>query len=931
MDYFRFIILITTLLFGADSHAQGFYQTYLPASSTANDVLQTDDGGYFLAGYVASDSTLFLQRADAAGQPLWANNLNVNRSKAIAACKAADGGFAVLTEFYADTNGYKNAVLKLDASGAVEWTRVIGNFVLPNGLRDIVAAVDGGFLVAGDTRDASLAFQNWLVKLDPDGSVAWQKTYGAFQHTSRIIALSTGNFAISGGRNGGDFALAVLTPAGDLLWQQVYAKLHYQRAYDLLETIDGGLTILGTTQNFSYDLGILKTDINGTELWFKNIYPYSVPNLVFANSFAQDSLGNYYLPIWDSNTNGELLKLNPDGHPLWKRQLLATSLGQAIVRTNDNYLAIAGGSSAYLLKIDTEAEIFGNKIIGAVYYDADDDCDLGPGESVATDYIVEASNSNGDIFYKKAEADGSFEIRVPEGTFQLLARPTFGTFNYAGVCDTLQVTVVGNNQTIDNQLIGIQPFPDCPMLQVSMASGLLRRCVNTRYFINWCNYGNVVAENASIQITADTVLQYLNSSLPLTAQNGNILSFDIPDVGVGSCGSFYVDFLVKCSATIGQVICAEAHAFPDSACLPPDPDWDGSEIAVTGHCENNQLSFNIKNNGASAMSQALDYVIIEDHIMYMQGAVQLGAGNDTTIVIPNPTGNCYLGKMLEVGNGVAVVTRPAAAVANCITGGNLSLALQFQTGENQLAIANTCGAVVGSFDPNDKRGFPLGWNDQHLLERDEDITYMIRFQNTGNDTAFLVVIRDELPVETLDPATVRPIAASHPYTWELNGNGSLSFTFPNILLPDSTTNEPASHGFVQFQIKQRPDLPDGVRIENSAAIYFDFNDPVITNEYFHTIGRPMISVTKNPNPQLLEFLVLPNPFSLETTFVLKNYSPKNPVQFRLFDARGLLVQFTQFTGDTFLFNNPKLEPGIYFFRMEEAGRLLTSGKVSVSK
>lgn len=884
-----------------------------------------------MAGFVASDSTLFLQRADASGQALWANNLNLNRSKAIAACKAADEGFAVLTEFYADTNGFKNAVLKLDAGGAINWTRVIDNFLLPNGLRDIVATDDGGFLVAGDTRDISMAFQNWLVKIAPDGNIAWQKTYGDFQHTSRIIALSTGNFAISGGRNGGDFSLAVLTPAGDLVWQQVYAKLHYQRAYDLLETEDGGITIMGTTQNLSYDLGILKTDINGTEQWFKNIYPYPVPNLVIVKSFAQDTLGNYYLPIWDGSTNGELLKLNPDGHPLWKRQLLVTSLGQAIVRTSDNYLAIAGGASAYLLKMDTEAEIFDNKIIGTVYYDADDDCLLDAGESAIGEYIVEASNSNGAVFYKKAEADGSFEIRVPEGTFDLLARPTFGTFNYSGVCDTLNIAVVGNNQIIDNQTIGIRPFPECPMLQVSLASGLLRRCVNTRYVINWCNYGNVVAENASIQITMDTVLEYLNSSLPLTTQNGNILSFDIPDVGVGSCGSFYVDFLVKCSATMGQVICVEAHAFPDSSCIPPDPAWDGSEIAVTGHCENNQLSFNIKNNGASPMSQPLDYVIIEDHIMYMQGAVQLGAGSDTTFQIPNPTGNCYLGKILEEGDGVAVVTRPAVAVANCITGGNLSLALQFQTGENELAIANTCGAVIGSFDPNDKRGFPLGWNDQHLLERNEDITYMIRFQNTGNDTAFLVVIRDDLPVETLDPGTVRPIAASHPYTWDLTGTGSLRFTFPNILLPDSTTNEPASHGFVQFQIKQRPDLPDGTRIENSAAIYFDFNNPVITNEYFHTTGRPMISVTKTPDPQLLEFLVFPNPFNQKANFVLKNYSPKNPVLFRLFDARGLVVHSEQFTADTFLFNKPQLRPGIYFFRMDEAGKLLTSGKVSISE
>lgn len=59
---------------------------------------------------------------------------------------------------------------------------------------------------------------------------------------------------------------------------------------------------------------------------------------------------------------------------------------------------------------------------------------------------------------------------------------------------------------------------------------------------------------------------------------------------------------------------------------------------------------------------------------------------------------------------------------------------------------------------------------------------MIRFQNTGNDTAFLVVIRDQLPPE-LDPAGVRPGAASHPYRFEMVGKDQLSFTFSNILLP----------------------------------------------------------------------------------------------------------------------------------------------------
>jgi uncharacterized repeat protein (TIGR01451 family) len=107
------------------------------------------------------------------------------------------------------------------------------------------------------------------------------------------------------------------------------------------------------------------------------------------------------------------------------------------------------------------------------------------------------------------------------------------------------------------------------------------------------------------------------------------------------------------------------------------------------------------------------------------------------------------------------------------------------------------------------------------------IDYTIRFQNTGTDTAFTMVITDTLP-GMLNPASIQMGAASHPFTWELKGTGILESTFANILLPDSNVNEPASNGFVGFRI--RPHLPVllGEEISNIANIYFDFNPPIIT-------------------------------------------------------------------------------------------------------
>jgi hypothetical protein len=132
--------------------------------------------------------------------------------------------------------------------------------------------------------------------------------------------------------------------------------------------------------------------------------------------------------------------------------------------------------------------------------------------------------------------------------------------------------------------------------------------------------------------------------------------------------------------------------------------------------------------------------------------------------------------------------------------------------------------ITGSFDPNDKQVLP---RDFYHIENDSILDYTIQFQNTGTDTAFTVVVRDTLPLD-VDTRTFEMGAASHPYTYSITGNGILVFTFNNILLPDSNTNEPLSHGLVNFRIKPILPLALGQEITNAADIYFDFNDPVRT-------------------------------------------------------------------------------------------------------
>ncbi|MEO8587925.1 MAG: SprB repeat-containing protein, partial [Flavobacteriales bacterium] len=188
-----------------------------------------------------------------------------------------------------------------------------------------------------------------------------------------------------------------------------------------------------------------------------------------------------------------------------------------------------------------------------------------------------------------------------------------------------------------------------------------------------------------------------------------------------------------------------------------------------------------------------------------------------------------LGAFLERSIQVRLQVPPDVGLIGTMLGASLS----FTTSNTDAVPANnsagTSVTVTGSFDPNDKTANTSSGYSTSLFYIDVDnwIDYTIRFQNTGTDTAFTVIVTDTLQA-ALDPASIQWGAASHGCTRSLVGQGVVKFIFPNILLPDSNVNEPASHGFASFRIRPRLPLMPATVIENTANIFFDFNDPVIT-------------------------------------------------------------------------------------------------------
>jgi uncharacterized repeat protein (TIGR01451 family) len=277
-------------------------------------------------------------------------------------------------------------------------------------------------------------------------------------------------------------------------------------------------------------------------------------------------------------------------------------------------------------------------------------------------------------------------------------------------------------------------------------------------------------------------------------------------------------------------------------------------------------------------------------------------------------------------------TYTALGVLQCVNTGflaNSSLGIlgQFVEDDGSPAVSIDCQENVGSWDPNDKQARPIGYGSTHAIDANTDLEYHIRFQNTGTDTAFTVIIFDTLS-SALDPSTIILGASSHAYTWELKGNGILVVMFDNILLPDSIVNENASHGYVKFKIKQQPNLPLGTLLNNTAAIVFDMNAPVLTNTTFHTIDQDFIVdvvIIGNRPETIIE--AYPNPFQDFVKIVVKGET-FSVLDVRLVDALGREVQSKKVTfQDEVILQGQDLETGIYFFQLIGDGELIGTGKL----
>ena len=212
-----FIIAGTTCSFGdplgdvylikADPNGNTLWQNTFGGSGAeyGYSVQQTSDGGYIIAGrtrfFGAGWEDVYLIKTNSAGNLLWQKTFGGSSGDVGSSVQqTSDGGFIIAGMSHPGTRSADVYLVKTDPNGNQEWQKTFGRVYADEGF-SVQQTIDGGFIIAGDTR--SFGAGNWdvyLIKTDSGGNLAWQKTVGGNSNDSgrSIQKTSDGGYIVAG-------------------------------------------------------------------------------------------------------------------------------------------------------------------------------------------------------------------------------------------------------------------------------------------------------------------------------------------------------------------------------------------------------------------------------------------------------------------------------------------------------------------------------------------------------------------------------------------------------------------------------------------------------------------------------------------------------------------------------------------------------------
>ena len=454
-------------------------------------------------------------------------------------------------------------------------------------------------------------------------------------------------------------------------------------------------------------------------------------------------------------------------------------------------------------------------------------------------------------YFGRTDSTGKYTLRMEEGEYEIFQIPP--TPDRLG----LEITPQCNSQSKMVELHEQQPkienvnfantIEKRPHLTLDIGSNRRRYCAPSQTIVNYCNQGIVPSEQTKVYVRYPTYVIPLSTNLPYEIRQDGTLIFNIGKLNVQECGSIIIQDSVVCDNfdIVGISQCTEAWITPGNS-TPTIPTWSGASLSVANTCNpSTSTRFVVRNVGTGDMEDSTTFKLFNDEALVYQDRLKLNVGDSVFIDIADDQRSYQL----EVEQVPAHPFGPFTSTHSdpCLASSPNPSSLNYPQAPSTLTRAVQCLPITAALDPNDKQVVPAGVSTAHIVRPGAELEYTIRFQNTGTDTAFRVVLVDTLS-EHVDIGSLREGIGSHPYTMHLSGKGKpvLTFTFDPIVLPDSNVNEPASNGFVTFSLIPKPETVLGTQIQNFADIYFDYNPPIRTNTVWTTID----TLTLNPHDLL---------------------------------------------------------------------------------
>jgi uncharacterized repeat protein (TIGR01451 family) len=712
---------------------------------------------------------------------------------------------------------------RLSKDGVKKWSRNFGLLNHQSTALSFSQTSDGGFILVGSREhDYQTGKGLWLLKVDSLGILQWNKfMLGNFFVASVKQTVDQNYFLIKSDTN---LSVMKLDVSGSILWTKVFGGSGNEIVNDMQLTPDGGFLVAGHTSSYdghfinshgtpasgSADALVAKFDASGDIQWtksfggsreevFMKIVQDTDGNLFFsgyASSLDGDVVGYHPYPmgadsIFYAQSDAWIVKTDPSGNLLWQKCIGGSRLDYAhsIVITNDHTLAICGAVSSK--NGDFSSNLYNHKtwvatlnknngnLLTQAFLGGDDLNEMDMAQSIDGDLFVLATATEPNPYVSKFIRNNDIWL-IKLGAFNTIKGSVYIDQNANNLKDQGELSYsdakIIINKTTDNSF----------SKKIEATNGIFYHNVDTGNYITSIagNFPYYAITPVSRTISFNSY--YNTDSIDFALQplpNKKDLKIDLIPLGPARPG-FDVQYKIL------------------------------YKNAGTTVINNPSINF-VKNPKLNVISTVPAYTSITgDTVVWNYSELN-----------PQDTGSIIL--------NLRVVTPPAAnngdtlrsyAVIHPVTG-------DLTPNDDTSRLKQI---VVGSYDPNDKTEANAGFITPAQVSSGEYLNYLIRFQNTGTDTAFNVIVRDTLDLK-LDWSSFQMISSSHAYQLTINDNDKLNWQFAGIKLPDSNINEPLSHGYIAYRIKPVNTAVVGDVIHNTAGIYFDFNLPVATNMHTTTV------------------------------------------------------------------------------------------------